>query len=83
MEADLGCSPAPSRPSCAATALQKTLPWRVLKALWTNFVLNYMASAFMILEFKGGPSAAAGSSTGAVFFGLSFFYPGGRVFSFF
>jgi len=33
--------------------MAKTLPWHVVKAVWTNFVLNYMASAFMVLELKG------------------------------
>ncbi len=34
-------------------SVSKALPWRVVKVLWTNFVLNYMAIAFMVLDLKG------------------------------
>ncbi|KAJ9528903.1 hypothetical protein QJQ45_000464 [Haematococcus lacustris] len=34
-------------------ALATSLPWVALKLLWTHYTLNYMASAFMVLEARG------------------------------
>ncbi|KXZ56055.1 hypothetical protein GPECTOR_2g937 [Gonium pectorale] len=37
--------------------LRKSLPYRAVKTLWTAFVLNYMASAFVLLDYKSSKEA--------------------------
>ncbi|GFR42985.1 hypothetical protein Agub_g3984 [Astrephomene gubernaculifera] len=41
------------------SSLRNSLPYRAVKIMWTGFVLNYMASAFQLLDFNSSSEAYA------------------------